>query len=81
MLILGSYGFSHTQVRLKMGELIQDRTGNMLIIPLACMFEEETGQREKNCAAMLGFRAENIFVFDSANPDAYINIQSPKTIL
>ena len=63
MLILGSYGFSHTQVRLKIGELIPDQTGNMLIVPLACMFEEETGQREKNCAAMLGFKTENIFVF------------------
>ena len=73
MLILGSYGFSHTQVRLKINELIPDHTGNMLIVPLACMFEEETGQKEKNCAAMLGFKMENIFVFDKANPDAYMD--------
>ncbi len=73
MLILGSYGFSHTQVRLKIGELIQDYNGTMLIVPLACMFEKETGQKEKNCATMIGFKAENIFVFDRAKPDEYIN--------
>ena len=56
-IILGSYGFSYTQNRMKIGELIPDQTGNMLIVPLACMFEEETGQKEKNCAAMLNFKS------------------------
>lgn len=73
MLILGSYGFSHTQVRLKIGELIPDQIGNMLIVPLACMFEEETGQKEKNGAAMLNFKRENIFVFDGAKPEEYMD--------
>lgn len=73
MLILGSYGFSYTQLRLKIGELIPDQSGNMLIIPLACMFEAETGLKEKHCAAMLHFRPEHIFVFDRADPDAYMH--------
>ena len=72
MLILGSYGFSYTQNRLKIGELIPDQTGNMLIVPLACMFEEETGQKEKNCAAMMNFKKENIFVFDGTKPEEYM---------
>ena len=75
MLILGSYGFQYTEMRQKLGELLPDRSGNMLIIPLACMFEEETGGREKNCAAMLGFQKENIHVFDAAQPDAVRGIQ------
>lgn len=75
MLILGSYGFSYTQNRLKIGELIPDQTGNMLIIPLACMFGMETGLKEKNCAAMLGFQKEGIYVFDDSNPDALLDMK------
>ena len=63
MLILGSNGFYSTENRLKISEMIKDKTGNMLIIPLACMFEEETGEKEKNCAEMAGFKKENIYVF------------------
>lgn len=73
MLILGSYGFSYTQMRLKIGALLPERSGNMLIVPLACMFEDVTGQKEKNCASMLGFPPEHIFVFDSADPEAYMH--------
>ena len=32
MLILGSNGFSYTQIRQKIGERIPDRSGNMLIL-------------------------------------------------
>lgn len=73
MLILGSYGFSYTQNRLKLGELIPDQSGKMLIIPLACAFGMETGEKEKNCAAMLDFRKENIFVFDESRPEDLID--------
>lgn len=72
MLILGSYGFSYTQMRLKIGELIPDQSGRMLIVPLACMFEQETGQKEKNGAAMLHFKRENIDVFDRKDPELYL---------
>ena len=69
MLILGSYGFSSTQNRLKIGELIPNQTGKMLIIPLACMFGTETGEKEKNCAAMLNFKREQLI-----DSKAYIDI-------
>ncbi len=75
MLILGSYGFSNTQNRLKIGELITNQSGNMLIIPLACMFGTETGEKEKNCAAMLNFKRENIYVFNDSNPDALLGMK------
>ena len=72
MLILGSNGFSYTQIRQKIGEHIPDRSGNMLIIPLASMFEKETGQNEKDNAALLDFKEENIFVFDEVEPEEYL---------
>lgn len=75
MLILGSYGFSYTQNRLKIGELIPDQSGKMLIIPLACMFGTETGEKEKNCAALLDFKKENIYVFDDSKPNALIGMK------
>lgn len=68
VLILGSYGFSYTQNRLKIGELISNQSGKMLIVPLANMFEE-TGEKEKNCAAMLNFKKENIYIFDAEKSD------------
>lgn len=73
MLILGSYGFSSTQMRLKLGELISDQSGKMLIIPLACMFEKDTGDKEKNCAAMLDFKKENIFVYDEESSESFLD--------
>ena len=73
MLILGSLGFNYTQNRLKIGELVPEQNGRMLIIPLACTFEAETGEKEKNGAAMLDFKRENIYVFDRAKPEEYLN--------
>ena len=70
MLILGSFGFRDLRVRGKLGELLPDRTGTMLIIPLACMFEQETAEKEKTGAVLLGFRQENIHIFDSEHPAA-----------
>ena len=73
MLILGSLGFNYTQNRLKIGELIPEQNGLMLIIPLACTFETETGEKEKNGAAMLDFKRENIYVFDRTKPEVFLN--------
>lgn len=75
MLILGSYGFAYTSVRNKIGEIITDKSGKMLIIPLACMFGTETGENEKNYASMLGFKKENIYVFDEANYDELLDMK------
>lgn len=75
MLILSSSGFSTTQVRLKIGEIIKDKTGNMLIIPIASCLGEETAERERNCAAMLGFKKENIYIYDETKPDELTNIE------
>ena len=75
MLILSSFGFSYTKNRLKIGESIPDKSGMMLIIPLACMFEQETGEKEKNCAVLAGFKKENIIVFDRNAPDAVKGIK------
>ena len=51
------------QVRLKIGEIIADKTGNMLIIPIASLLGIETAERERNCAAMLGFKKGNIYIY------------------
>ena len=69
MLILGSYGFSSTKNRLRLAELIPDKSGKMLIIPLACAFPGETAEKERGCAAMAGFKKENIFIFDEDKPE------------
>ena len=74
MLILGSYGFSSTSNRLRLSELIADRSGKMLIIPLACAFGAETAEREKNYAAMAGFKKENIFIFDEDKPEELLGM-------
>lgn len=75
MLILISSGFSTTQVRLKIGEIIEDKTGNMLIIPIASLLGMETAERERNCAAMLGFKKENIYIYDETKPDELTNMK------
>ena len=75
MLILGSFGFTSTQNHLRISELIKDKTGNMLIIPLACMFGSETGEREKNCAAMAGFDKNKIYVFDESKPEELLGVE------
>jgi len=74
MLILSSSGFSTTQVRLKIGEIIEDKSKNMLIIPLASTLGMETAERERNCAAMLGFKKENIYIFDESKPDELLGM-------
>ena len=75
MLILSSSGFSTTQVRLKIGEIIADKTGNMLIIPIASLLGMETAERERNCAAMLGFKKENIYIYDEFKPTELLNMK------
>lgn len=75
MLILGSYGFSHINMRSKIGEVIKDKSGKMLIIPLASMFGTETGEKEKRFASMSGFSADNIYVFDDSRPDELLNMK------
>ena len=71
MLILGSYGFSHPLTRTKISGLLPDRTGRMLIIPLAGgSSAAESGSFEKECAVSQGFLPENITVFDENEPDA-----------
>lgn len=71
MLILSSYGFVSTTMRQKIGNVIKDQSGKMLIIPLASPFGVETGEREKTGAYMLRFNKENICIFDEENPDEY----------
>ena len=56
MLVLGSYGFSSPDTRRKLDKIITDKTGKMLIIPLATMFGKETGEKEKYFASLLGFK-------------------------
>ncbi|MBR6874490.1 MAG: Type 1 glutamine amidotransferase-like domain-containing protein [Ruminococcus sp.] len=70
MLILGSFGLSSKVNRQKLTELLPDRKGKMLIIPLASPYEAETGRKEKVYAAEAGFDPESIFIFDSSKPDA-----------
>ncbi len=72
MLILGSCGLNYDGNRSEIDKLIEDKTGNVLIIPLACMFESETGGKEKFYAEKLGFKKENIYVFDSASPQEFM---------
>ena len=74
MFILSSSGFSTTQVRLRIGEIIEDKSKNMLIIPLASTLGMETAERERNCAAMLGFKKENIYIFDESKPDELLRM-------
>ena len=75
MLILSSSGFSTTQVRLKIGEIIEDKSNNMLIIPLASTLGMETAERERNCAAMLGFKKENIYIYNELKPDELLGME------
>lgn len=75
MLILGSYGFGHLAVRSKISGIIKDKSGKMLIIPLASMFGKETGEKEKDFAVMAGFQKDNIYVFDDCNPEEFLNMK------
>lgn len=73
MLILSSNSFYSIAVRLKIKDVIKNKSGNMLIIPLACMLEEETGNKERDCAADAGFLKENIDIFNQNSPTEYLN--------
>lgn len=75
MLVLGSYGFSSPETRQKLDKIITDKTGKMLIIPIATMFGKETGEKEKYFASLLGFNKADIIVFDEENPDEIKNQQ------
>lgn len=73
MLVLGSDGFRNIAVRSEISDVIRDKSGKMLIIPLASMFGKETGEKEKDFAVMTGFQKDNIHVFDDDNPDEFLN--------
>ena len=73
MLILGSNSFYSIAVRQQISQKIHNKSGNMLIIPLACEFEEDTGNRERNCAVDAGFMKENIDVFSQNFPEDILN--------
>lgn len=75
MLILGSLSFIQPQNRRMLAELIKDKTGNMLIIPLACMFGLSAGEKERNCAVMAGFDKNKIFIFDEEEPEKYLDMK------
>lgn len=74
MLVLGSCGFGYTENRLKLSQFIGNKSGKMLIIPLACMCEKETGEKEKNYVSSIGMKKENIFVFDSEKPEEFMDM-------
>lgn len=66
MLILSSSRLRTNRVCLRIGEIIEDKFKNMLIIPLASSLGMVIAERERNCAAMLGFKKENIYIFDES---------------
>lgn len=73
MLILGSNGFYSVAVRQQICELIKDKSGRMLIISLACDFEEDTGNRERKCATDTGFLKDNIDVLNQNSPEEFLD--------
>lgn len=73
MLILGSSSFYSVAVRQQISDLIKDKSGRMLILPLACDFEEDTGNKEKRCVSDAGFLNENIDVFNQNSPEEFLN--------
>ncbi len=75
MLVLGSFGFSHIAIRSEISRVIKNKSGKMLIIPLASAFGKETGERERDFAVMTGFQKDNIYVFDECRPDEFLNMK------
>ena len=73
MLIFGSHGFIYESVRTKIAAQVKDFSGRLLIIPLACMFPESAVEKEREGAVRLGYKRENIDVFDEARPDTFLN--------
>lgn len=54
MLILGSNSFYSIAVRQQISQKIHNKSGNMLIIPLACEFEEDTATEKEIVPWMQG---------------------------
>lgn len=75
MLILGSNGFSVPSHFQKIAELIDDRSGNMLIIPLASENSVSVGEAVKKRVVSVGFSEEKIFVFDESKPSALLDMK------
>lgn len=75
MIILSSYGFYYITIRNQLKELFSDKSGKMLIIPLASAYGMKYGIREKESAIDAGFLQENIFVFDEKNPDMFLEMK------
>lgn len=69
MLILGSYGFTDPSVRQQIAKTITDKSGKMLILPLAASDGALMAAKEKHYAAKVGFAEENIYVFDENEPE------------
>ncbi|MBR0529405.1 MAG: Type 1 glutamine amidotransferase-like domain-containing protein [Ruminococcus sp.] len=70
MIILGSNGFENPTVCKKLDKLFPDKTGKLLFINIARWDSMEVGLFEKACAAGIGFKEENITIFDENDPDA-----------
>lgn len=74
-IFVSSSSFYCIAVKNQFKDLITDKSGKMLIIPLACMFPESAAEREKNCVADAGFIKDNIYIFDENNPEQYKNLK------
>lgn len=68
MIILGSNGFEMTATREKISELIPDKSGRLLIIPLARRTDSHDRERIRNSAVLAGFRRDNVYVFSEDDP-------------
>ena len=68
MLILGSNGFELTATRERIAELIEDKSGRLLILPLARDPDSEDRRRLRNSAALAGFVRDNVVVFNEKDP-------------
>lgn len=70
MLILGSNGFEMAETREKICELIPDRSGRLLILPLARQTDRQSRERIRNSALLAGFKRDNICVFNEEEPES-----------
>ena len=68
MLILGSNGFDMTATRERISELIEDKSGRLLVLPLAREPDSDDRRRLRNSAALAGFIRDNVYVFNEKNP-------------
>ena len=74
-IFVSSSSFYSIAVRNQFRSLITDKSGKMLIIPLACDFPETTAEREKMNTADAGFDKNNIYIFDEREPEKYKDIK------